>query len=121
MHEKCTLALMTVQRDWIPSASTFSARLVLIRHEMGWNMKEAALACGVKPQSWREWELEGREPRRFQQVCAQIAERTGCNRIWLMTGASSPTGGGDGGGLPLPDADDLGGLSGPNQAVGRGC
>ena len=60
MHDLCTLTRMSTLRDWIPSTSDFAARLVLVRHQMGWNLKEAALACGVKAQSWREWELESR-------------------------------------------------------------
>jgi transcriptional regulator with XRE-family HTH domain len=91
---------MTVQHDWIPSVDTFSERLVLVRHRMGWNLKEAALACGISPQSWREWELEHREPRRYQEACARIADRTGCNRVWLMTGIALPSD--DGGGTSQP-------------------
>ena len=96
---------MTTLRDWIPSTSDFAARLVLVRHEMGWNLKEAALACGAKPQSWREWELESRKPRDYEKVCRQIAERSGCNLVWLMTGITPPTGPEDGGGLLLPRMD----------------
>ena len=81
---------MTVQLDWIPSTDDFAARLVLIRHEMGWNLKEAALACGIRAQSWREWELEHRKPRDYERVCHQIAEHSGCNRVWLMTGYVPP-------------------------------
>lgn len=89
---------MTVQLDWIPSVEDFSARLVLIRHEMGWNLKEAALACGIRAQSWREWELEHRKPRDYESVCRQIADRSGCNFVWLMTGYKPPAP--PGGGAP---------------------
>lgn len=85
---------MTTQVDWIPAADDFATRLVLIRHEMGWNLKEAALACGIRAQSWREWELEHRKPRDYEAVCQQISKRSGCNLVWLMTGYTPPNGGG---------------------------
>lgn len=88
---------MSTLRDWIPSTSDFAARLVLVRHQMGWNLKEAALACGVKAQSWREWELENRKPRDYEGVCRQISDRSGCNFVWLMTGVGQSTPPDDGG------------------------
>jgi transcriptional regulator with XRE-family HTH domain len=92
---------MSTLSDWVPSTDDFASRLVLVRHQMGWNLKEAALACGVKAQSWREWELENRKPRDYEGICRQIATRSGCNLIWLMTGISSPRPPDDGG----PGAD----------------
>ncbi len=89
MHEKCDIGFMSTARDWIPDTNDFASRLVLVRHKMGWNLKEAALACGVKAQSWREWELESRKPRDYEGVCRQVADRSGCNLIWLMTGYGS--------------------------------
>lgn len=71
----------------MPSSDNFAVRLVLLRHEMRWNAKEAALACGISPQSWREWELSGRRPRDYEGVCKQIAARTKCDLIWLMAGS----------------------------------
>lgn len=65
---------------------------------MGWNAKEAALACGIKPQSWREWELSGRRPRDYEGVCKQIAARTQCDLIWLLVGDPKP-------GLPREDSN----------------
>ena len=88
---------MSTVRDWIPSTSDFAARLVLVRHQMGWNLKEAALACGVKAQSWREWELENRKPRDYEGVCRQISDRSGCDFVWLMTGVGRSTPPDDGG------------------------
>ena len=85
---------MTVQVDWIPRTEDFATRLVLIRHEMGWNLKEAALACDIRAQSWREWELEHRKPRDYENVCRQISQHSGCNFVWLMTGYVPPNGGG---------------------------
>jgi transcriptional regulator with XRE-family HTH domain len=77
-------------RRWVPDAGKFAARLALIRHYMGWNLKEAALACGFPPGSWREWELHNREPRGLVDIAARIAERTGVDKYWLMTGEVYP-------------------------------
>ena len=77
----------------IPSTDSFGARLALIRWQMSWNSKEAALACGVRPQSWREWELSGRRPHDLAEVAQQISERTGIDDYWIMTGKTkSPLG-----------------------------
>lgn len=77
---------------WVPAVDTFDARLALIRHRMKWNVKEAALACGLPQGSWREWELSGRRPRDYEGVCKQIAARSGCDLIWLMAGNINPPG-----------------------------
>jgi len=102
MHVLAHTPKMTVQLDWIPSIDDFAARLVLIRHKMGWNLKEAALACGIRAQSWREWELEHRKPRDYENVCRQISEHSGCNLVWLMTGYTPPTPGGGIARGPIP-------------------
>jgi hypothetical protein len=98
---------MSVQLDWIPRIEDFATRLVLIRHEMGWNLKEAALACDIRAQSWREWELEHRKPRDYEQICRKISERSGCNFVWLMTGyrPTPPQGGTTGSLLPRMDSN----------------
>ncbi len=70
---------------WVPELS-FSARLALVRHRMGWNIKEAAAACGVPAQSWRGWEIQGREPHRLTTIAMAIASRTGCDYLWLVHG-----------------------------------
>lgn len=75
---------------WVPTLSTFAARLASVRHEMGWNAKEAALACGLPAASWREWELNGREPRGLQKIVEQISDRTGVDEYWLLTGKGIP-------------------------------
>ncbi len=77
---------------WVPDTDHFAVRLVLVRHRMGWNLKEAAMSCGVNPQSWREWELSGRRPRDYERICKKIAARTGCDLIWLMAGDPNPQG-----------------------------
>lgn len=74
---------------WVPDTEQLSNRLAMVRHAMGWNMREAALACGIKAQNWREWE-DGRQPRDEGKVCAQISDRTGCDFVWLMTGYIKP-------------------------------
>jgi transcriptional regulator with XRE-family HTH domain len=75
----------TAQRSpgWRPDDSTFGARLALVRHACGWNAKEAALACGLPFQSWRNWEMNGRLPRDLIGTCHQIAEHTGVDVAWL--------------------------------------
>ena len=75
-----------MHESWVPSTSSFGARLALIRWRMGWNMKEAALACGFSQQSWRGWELSGRDPRGFLDVARRISERTGVDEYWILTG-----------------------------------
>jgi hypothetical protein len=84
---------MTTQTEeplrWVPRVDSLGARLALVRHKMGWNIKEAALACGLPPGSWREWELHGRDPRGLERAAARISERTGCDEYWLMTGKTN--------------------------------
>jgi transcriptional regulator with XRE-family HTH domain len=71
-------------RGWRPDDETFGARLALIRQAMGWgNVREAALACGVPPESWRNWERDGREPRNYLAICRKISDRTGVDLAWL--------------------------------------
>lgn len=77
---------MTSERGWVPSDTAFAARLALVRHKMGWNAKEAALACGLSAQSWRNWETGGMRPHDYAQVCQAIAARTGANVEWLALG-----------------------------------
>jgi hypothetical protein len=77
---------------WVPDDDTFGARLALIRQRMGWgNVKEAALACGLPPESWRTWERDGVEPRGIVQKVALISDRTGCDFDWLLWGRRRPT------------------------------
>jgi hypothetical protein len=73
--------------SWIPDDSTFGARLALIRQRMAWgNVKEAALACDVPPESWRTWERDGVEPRGLTRIARKISEATGCDYGWLVDG-----------------------------------
>jgi hypothetical protein len=72
---------------WTADDSTFGARLALIRQRMQWgNVKEAALECGLPPESWRTWERDGVEPRRLVDVAVQISDRVGCDLGWLIAG-----------------------------------
>lgn len=84
--------------DWVPTTDTFASRLILTRHKMGWNAKEAALACGISQASWRSWEVFGVLPRDLAGVCNKIHEGTGVNAVWLMTGIQVGPPPGDGGG-----------------------
>jgi hypothetical protein len=55
---------------------------------MGWgSVAEAAIACGLPVPSWRNWERDGRRPRRYEEVCAIIADRSGCDFGWLLAGS----------------------------------
>lgn len=75
--------------SWIPDASTFGARLALVRWRMGWNVKQAADECQLSASSWANWEA-GREPRKYVSTVASIVLRTGVDKLWLMTGEGSP-------------------------------
>lgn len=82
---------MTTQaRPVVPDLAEFGARLALIRWQMSWNQKEAALACRLPAGSWREWELSGRAPRNLVQVAAKIHEATGVDEYWIITGKPTP-------------------------------
>ncbi len=71
---------------WVP-ADTFGARLALLRQSMGgWNVKKMADYCGLNDQTWRSWEAGSSSPQDFEKVADQIAESTGCNRVWLVAG-----------------------------------
>lgn len=71
---------------WVPEDS-FGARLALVRQRMGWNVLQAATACGQNDDSWRGWE-RGASPRKLHWVCRDIADATGCDFDWLMVGGS---------------------------------
>lgn len=71
---------------WVPSDETFAARLAMVRHRQGWNMKEAARACGVPAASWRQWEVDEMIPRNQVTVAKQIATVAGCDFQWLLLG-----------------------------------
>ena len=75
-----------------PDASQFGARLALVRHKMKWNVKEAALACGLPPATWRAWESTGALPRDYLGACRAIAQRANIDLDWLVYG-------------PHPDSD----------------
>jgi hypothetical protein len=77
---------------WVPTAGDFSVRLAMVRHMMGWNAKEAALACAIPAGSWRQWETFGSKPRNLAEIADKIADRTGVDAYWLMTGRTLPGG-----------------------------
>ena len=95
---------MSATTAWTPEG-TFAERLALIRIHHGWNVKEAALACGISPATWRTWE-GGASPHKYPEQCQQIAERAGIDYLWLMTGQVSAqhirAKGGHSSGLALP-------------------
>lgn len=71
----------TSPAPWVPK-NTFGARLALIRQRYGWNVKEAADACGLDAGSWHNWE-SGKSPRRFEEVTEQIAMESDSDLAWL--------------------------------------
>lgn len=73
---------------WVPDDKSFGARLALVRQRMGWNAKEAAIACGLPAQSWRNWE-SGMACRDQELAARKIAARTGCDYLWLFAGIAS--------------------------------
>lgn len=74
-------------RGWTADDSTFGARLALIRQHKKWgNVKEAATACGIPPETWRTWERDNVPPRNYTDVCQRIAEATGADYYWLLGG-----------------------------------
>lgn len=58
---------------------------------MGWNVKEAARACGLNESNWRGWEMDGRLPHKFADVAAKISRKTGASKYWLMDGEGQPS------------------------------
>lgn len=77
---------------WTANDATFGARLALIRQHMGWgNIAKAAKECGVPTDSWRNWEVDGREPHRLVTIALAIATRTGCDYLWLVHGPARGT------------------------------
>lgn len=72
---------------WVPNAASFGARLALIRQHEGWgNVAEAARACAISVETWRNWEASNATPRDAVAVAKQIAGATGCDYFWLLTG-----------------------------------
>lgn len=78
------LAEPAPSEPWVPT-DTFGSRLALIRQHFGWNVLEAATACGLNDQTWRNWEA-GTSPRGMDKVARQIADATGCDYRWLLVG-----------------------------------
>src|SRR5258707_106817 len=80
-------AATTDTEPWVPSDSTFGARLALVRQKMGWgNVKVAAVECGLPVETWRTWERDNVEPKRLLVIAMAIASRTGCDYLWLVHG-----------------------------------
>ena len=76
------------KKPWIPR-DTFGARLALVRQTRGWNVKAAADACQVNPQSWTNWE-RGASCRTIEATAQRVAEVSGCDYVWLMAGGPLP-------------------------------
>lgn len=104
------MATQTIEKNWIPDTDEFAARLALVRWRMGWNLKEASLACGLSVNAWSGWE-NGHQPRNFLSAIDAIVKRTGVDRMWLMFGDERPL---DYGGVVLP-LKPKGGLHRPSN------
>lgn len=79
-------ALTSPGVGWVPDLP-FGARLALVRQRLRLNQKEAAALCGIPQQSWRNWE-SGRFPHDLHRACRLIADRTGCDFVWLISGVA---------------------------------
>lgn len=75
-----------VLHEWAPTPDTFAARLAMVRQAMGWNVKEAALACSLNPTTWRKWEMNDAMPRDYMAAARAISGRTGVSIEWLVFG-----------------------------------
>lgn len=65
---------------------TFAARLKLARlHAGNLTVREAAVRCGLKHESWSGWERGGK-PRDLADVVERISEQLGVDRTWLLFG-----------------------------------
>ncbi|MDX6273063.1 MAG: hypothetical protein QOJ92_273 [Frankiales bacterium] len=69
---------------WVPE-NTFAMRLAMVRARQKWNCAKAGEACGIDGESWRLYE-RGRRPFGYEDVCRKIADATGCDFVWLLTG-----------------------------------
>jgi hypothetical protein len=80
---------------WVPDLTSFGARLALVRQHVGWgNVKQAAEACGIPPETWRSWERDGMTPRSYMNACMKIAGVTQVDLNWLAVGpAGAPAAG----------------------------
>jgi hypothetical protein len=64
---------------------TLAARLILLRHELGWTQREATQETGVPYGVWQGME-SGRETRGLDRHVIAIAAVSGYDRDWLMWG-----------------------------------
>jgi hypothetical protein len=106
-----------VTAAWTADDATFPARLALIRQRMGWgNVTEAAVACGVPVESWRNWERDGRKPHDYIGVCEKVSAASGCDYGWLVN--RRPSGAPFEAPKPVNDGDSRGyGLQFPRLVV----
>lgn len=71
-------------QTWVPT-DTFGVRLAMVRAELGLNITQAADRCGIKAESWRQWE-HGSSPRRVELVARKVEEGLGVDHRWLLAG-----------------------------------
>lgn len=90
-----TATVLPFQRPgdgWRPD-DTFGSRLAAIRHRLKISQEVLAEMTGLKASTIATWEDPelGRKPRKMDDVVRSIVDATGCDRDWLMWGASSGT------------------------------
>ena len=67
-------------------ADTFDHRLMLARSHAGkLTIQDAALKCGLSPQSWSNWE-KGMRPHDKVEVAQVVADGLNIDRDWLLHG-----------------------------------
>jgi hypothetical protein len=49
------------------------------------------MKCHVPVETWRGWERDHTQPRRYLEVCRMIAEATGASYDWLLDGRRFPS------------------------------
>lgn len=89
---------------WRPSI-TFGARLRALRRDYGirhgrkYNQEDFAELLGIKPSTYSAWEADRNTPPHLAAIAADIEERTGCDRGFLLdltvdiTDGPNPSGG----------------------------
>lgn len=56
---------------------------------MGWNVSQAAQACGLSASSWKNWEA-GKGCEHMESVCRKVANASGVSYDWLTAGGVMP-------------------------------
>jgi len=79
----------TVQQGWVPTATDFGTRLLLVRKHLGLTVRDAAGRSGVHYATWSTWE-RGTIPADKGAEVAKISQALGVDPTWLMWGGELP-------------------------------